>query len=258
MFLFFSFTLESVGDIGENIGSYDVFLSGTKVYENKKNKTDQAEGTLFRKTRTMVYQIPELSHNDLWESISINFDGLIFTINSRDDLVLVGDTQNCNWGFVFHNPEVSMYNVGDAVLMINSEGTHTMSDWFELTLSEISIAPEEIQFIFLQRSALMTLYGSHFKVWKDGISKEAGGGSVSFDGDGEPEISPDSAFNLTNIFIYEVDNTSPELLSSPNIIVWAQHISFTLKYMDKNGNLQTWTEEFRPEDPSPKKIYQFW
>ena len=233
------------------------YVSSGAVYINGEQKSGggnvgETNGEPFERTMTLVFygQLFDSKLGADWDSLRISFDGLVLAAYEGADSGYVGIPEGYNWSFVFHNPDISRYSNDDMAATADEKGIHTYGDQIEIELAGFS-ADGDLNFDIIQKSDLLNLYGSQNAVWINDQQRGGGGNSVSFDGDGNPELNEDTKFVQTDHFLYQ---SGGEFVDPDSLAVWAQSITFELT---EAGTPCTWSQSLS-EDLFPMKLVQFY
>ena len=230
-------------------------VSSSAVYINGEQKlgggsVGEAIGEPFEQTITFFFYggIPDAAPGSNWDNLKISFNDLIFALYGPDDSGYLGTPEGYDWSIVFHNPEISRYDHDDLAPTVDERGTHTYDDHAEITLSSFS-AGQELNFDLIRKSSLLNYYASQEALWVNDQQRGGGGSSVSFDENGEPEISGDEQFTQTDHFLYQWEKPfDPE-----SFAVWARSVTFELT---AKGNPSIWTGSLS-EELFPMKLVHF-
>ena len=232
-------------------------VSSGAVYINGESRScggsaGEATGEPFERTMTLVFygQLFDSKLGADWDSLRISFDGLVLAAYEGADSGYVGIPEGYNWSFVFHNPDISRYSNDDMAATADEKGIHTYGDQIEIELAGFS-ADGDLNFDIIQKSDLLNLYSSQNAVWINDQQRGGGGNSVSFDGDGNPEVNEDTKFVQTDHFLYQ---SGGEFVDPDSLAVWARSITFELT---EAGTPRTWSQSLS-EDLFPMKLVQFY
>lgn len=246
--------------LGTSHSASDHISSGA-VYINGEQRSgggsagagaDEALGEPFDSTMTLVFY-GRLFDSKLgvdWDSLRISFDGLVIAAYEGTDSGYIGVPEGYNWSFIFHNPDIRRYSNDDFSAPSDEKGIHTYGDQIEIELAGFS-SDGDLNFDIIQKSDLLNLYGSHNALWINDQQQGGGGNSVSFDGDGNPEVDEDSKFVQTDHFLYQ---SGGEFVNPDSLAVWAQSVTFELT---ESGTPRTWSQSLG-EDLFPMKLVQFY
>ena len=232
-------------------------VSSGAVYINGEQRSGgggagESSGEPFESTMTMAFygRLFDSKSGADWDRLRISFDGLVLAAYEGTDSGYIGVPEGYNWSFIFHNPNISRYGDDDFEGTADEKGIHTYCDQIEIELAGFS-ADGDLDFDIIQRCDVLNLYGSQSALWINDQQRGGGGNSVSFNGDGNPEVDEDTKFVQTDHFLYP---SGGEFIDPDSLAVWAQSITFELT---ESGTPRTWSQSLR-EDLFPMKLVQFY
>ena len=241
-------TLGTARSAGNHVSSAAVYVNGEQKLDG--GSIGEMAGEPYEQTMTFIFYggIPDVQPGRNWDSLRISFNDLIFALYGADDSGYLMTPEAYNWSVVFHNPEISRYDDDDLAPTVDERGLHTYDEHVDIALSHFS-AGEELNFDLIQKCALLNNYASQDAFWVNDQQRGGGGSSVSFDENGNPEISGDEQFTETDHFLYQWEKTfDPESLA-----VWARSVTFELT---AEGTPKTWIGGLS-EGLMPMKPVQF-
>ena len=232
-----------------HVSSGSVYING--VPRSGGGGAGEATGEPFERTMTLVFygRLFDSKLGEDWDSLRISFDGLVLAAYEGTDSGYIGVPEGYNWSFVFHNPDISRYNNDDFAATSDEKGIHTYGDQIEIELAGFS-SDGDLNFDIIQKSDLLNLYGSQNVLWINDQPQGGGGNSVSFDGDGNPEVDEGTKFVQTDHFLYQ---SGGEYVNPDSLAVWARSVTFELT---ESGTPRTWSQTLS-EDLFPMKLVQF-
>ena len=233
-----------------HVSSGTVFINGEQ--QAGGGQAGEAVGEPFERTMTFVFygQLFDAKLGVDWDSLRVSFDGLVLAAYEGTDSGYIGVPDGYKWSFIFHNPDISRYDNDDLAATADEKGIHTFGDHIDIKLAGFS-ADGDLNFDIVQKSDLLNLYGSQYAEWINDQPRGSGGNSVSFEGDGNPEISEDAKFVQTDHFLYQ---SGGKFIHPDSLAVWAQSVIFEL---NESGTPRTWIQSLS-EDLFPMKLVQFY
>ena len=214
------------------------------------------------------YNTPSVFGMD-WESFRITYEDIFFTFSDDSHTVYIAPAENCNWSFVFHNPDVSTFNEDGFVPTVDEKGIHTLGNTFDIyfTGGIVSKGPagedDIYNFSIITKSGLLNHYGFQDSIWQNGIHRFSGGSSVEFDENDEPVLPADGKFTQSDHFEYHVPQTFSAAENS--LTVWAGSVSFEITCTGKSvdpemGYTWSWQDDLTDREGKsifPMKLVQF-
>lgn len=228
-----SFTLsyETSENVSGYAGSSNAFFLNGQVKAGVSG-TGIEPGPFVRTETYAWYNTPAVYGMD-WKSFRITFEDVFFTLEDGGQTVYVAPAEYCSWSFVFHNPETDPYNADGYAPTVDAHGTHTFGDTFEINPGGFVYSrgiygsrDDVFSFNIITKSDLLNNYGSQDSMWYDGEWQRGGGGSIEFDGNGDPVLPEDGKFRQNDHFTYLVPHNFAA--SAKDLAVWAKSVSFEI------------------------------
>lgn len=233
--------------------SADNAVSSSSFYFNGEQRgggggAGTSDGGKFTKTVSFVYHSPQFIKGDQWETFSLLFGGVSFTALDHSSCKELNPLHVNSYDIpvVFYNPDVviSDPNSSEAIAdhgKITSTGS-PLTNRIELELDSLANTNGVLSFDLIRKYDLIGYVGGYQAEWSNGKQLSGGGGSVSFDGNDNPEFPADLMTTDTDKFSYS-EPYLPESFQLSRLGMWCNDISFTVDYKDPQGVPQTWTEK---------------
>lgn len=205
-----------------------------------------SQGEKFTKTMSFVYYGPDLGKGDQWETFILTFGGVSFTALDHSNCQELTPLHAAGYDIplVFYNPD-AVISDPDSSEVIADHGTikttgRRLTNRIEISLNALSNTNGTLSFDLNQKYDLTGCNGGHQAEWINGKQASGGGGSISFDGNDNPEFPADYLATDTDQFSYS-ELSLPEDFHLSRLGIWCHDLSFTVVYKDSQGVSQTWT-----------------
>ena len=262
-----SFTLAfeaSSSASGVSGSSRVLFLNGQALYAVSGSGLEKGP---FTRTETYAwYDSPAVYAPSVfgmdWKSFRVSFEDIFFTFEGGNGPVYVAPAEGYVRPFVFHNPETDPYNADGYAPTVDQRGIHTFGDSFDISLGGGLVgeggagADDLFSFNIITKSDLLNNYGSQEGMWFNGEQRMAGGGSISFDGDGNPELPADGKFTDTDHFTWQVPEEFPA--EGISLTLWAGKVTFEIDCTGESVDPETgytWRWDGTLTDRDGKSVY---